>query len=312
MTPFGIRAREMVTANVMMFPKTTRFLLVHLMICTLHISALAEEPAWPQGWTAPYPAHRIIGPLYNVGFEDLSVFLIETDVGHILINTGLAGSVEPIRENVESLGLEFEDIRILLCMQAHFDHAAALSEIKALTGARLLATPKDARVLEDGGRSDPHFGDEPWAWFDPVAVDDRITEGERIDLGEVSLTVHEHPGHTEGSTSFSLTVEEDGQSFDVLIVNGASINQGKKMFVDPTYEGVGDDFKQTLEKQRALKPDIWVAAHGSQYGLSGKHSPGDPYNPRAFYDPEGYQQMVGRYSRLFEQQVVKELKPNID
>ena len=49
MTPFGIRAREMVTANVMMFPKTTRFLLVHLMIFMLHISALAEEPAWPQG-----------------------------------------------------------------------------------------------------------------------------------------------------------------------------------------------------------------------------------------------------------------------
>ena len=43
-------------------------------------------------------------------------------------------------------------------MQAHFDHAAAFSEIKALTGARLLATQKDARVLEDGGRSDPHFG----------------------------------------------------------------------------------------------------------------------------------------------------------
>ena len=218
----------------------------------------------------------------------------------------------PIRENVESLGLEFEDIRILLCMQAHFDHAAALSEIKALTGARLLATAKDARVLEDGGRSDPHFGDEPWAWFEPVAVDGRISEGDQIDLGEVSLTVHEHPGHTEGSTSFSLTVEENGQSFNVLIVNGASINEGKKMYVDPTYEGVGNDFKQTLEKQRALEPDIWVAAHGSQYGLSDKHSPGDSYNPRAFIDPEGYQQMVSRYARLFEQQVVKELKPNID
>ena len=84
------------------------------------------------------------------------------------------------------------------------------------------------------------------------------------------------------------------------------------MYVDPTYEGVGNDFRQTLQKQRALEPDIWVAAHGSQYGLSDKHSPGDSYNPRAFVDPEGYQQMVSHYAQLFEQQVVKELKPNID
>ena len=288
---------------------------VHLLpfaILALPAVLSADEPEWPSGWTTPYPAHRIVGPLYNVGFEDLSVFLIETDAGHILINTGLADSMATIRENVESLGLEFEDVRILLCMQAHFDHAAALAEIKAFTGARMLATAKDARVLEDGGHSDPHFGDEPRAWFEPVAVDGRISESDQIDLGNVSLSVHEHPGHTEGSTSFSLIVEEDEQSFDVLIVNGASVNPGKKMYVDPTYDGVGDDFKRTLEKQRALTPDIWVAAHGSQYGLNDKHSPGDTYNPRAFIDPEGYQQMVSRYARLFEQQVVKELKPTID
>ena len=270
----------------------------------------AEEPAWPSGWTMPYPAHRVIGPLYNVGFEDLSVFLIETSEGHILVNTGLADSVETIRKNVESLGLEFEDIRILLCMQAHFDHAAALAEIKALTGAKMLATAKDARVLEDGGRSDPHFGDESWAWFEPVVVDNRIKDGDQIKLGDVSLRVHEHPGHTEGSTSFSLTIEEEGQSYDVLMVNGASINPGKQMYVNPTYKGVGDDFKQTLEKQRALNPDIWVAAHGSQYGLESKHSPGDAYHPRTFFDPEGYAQMVRRYHRLFQQQVVSESKPS--
>ena len=123
--------------------------------------------------------------------------------------------------------------------------------------------------------------------------------------------MHEHPGHTEGSTSFSLVAEEDGESYDVLIVNGASINP-KRMFVNPTYEGVGDDFKQRLAKQRALAPDIWVAAHGSQYGLGDKHAPGDEYDLSAFLDPEGYQQMVSRYSRLFERQVVKELKPTLE
>ena len=70
--------------------RKTAVLLLHLAIFALPAALSAEEPAWPSGWTAPYPAHRIVGPLYNVGFEDLSVFLIETDAGHILINTGLA------------------------------------------------------------------------------------------------------------------------------------------------------------------------------------------------------------------------------
>ena len=36
-----------------------------------------------------------------------------------------------------------------------------MAEIKALTGAEVWATPKDTRILEDGGFNDPHFGGEP-------------------------------------------------------------------------------------------------------------------------------------------------------
>jgi metallo-beta-lactamase class B len=280
-----------------------------LLCSALAFSSFAAEPTWPPGWTKPYPAHRVIGPLFNVGFEDLSVFLIETREGHILINTGLEDSTDVIQKNVESLGLEFSDIKLLLCMQAHFDHAAALAEIKARTGAKLIATPKDARVLEAGGKNDPHFGHEPWAWFAPIQVDRLIAQGQVVELGDVSLTVHEHPGHTEGSTSYSFSVEEDGQTYQVLIVNGASINPGKQMYVNPTYEGVGDDFKTTLEKQRALAPDVWVAAHGSQYGLDRKHVPGQSYSPLTFLDPEGYIQMVIYYSELYDKQVATEKIP---
>ena len=285
-------------------------LMFALLCSALTFNTLAAEPTWPAGWTNPYPAHRVIGPLFNVGFEDLSVFLIETREGHILINTGLEDSLDAIQQNVDSLGLEFSDIKLLLCMQAHFDHAAALAEIKARTGAKLLATPKDARVLEAGGKNDPHFGHEPWAWFAPIQVDRLITQDQVVELGGVSLTVHEHPGHTEGSTSFSFSVEEEERTYKVLIVNGASINPGKQMYVNPTYEGVGDDFKTTLEKQLALTPDVWVAAHGTQYGLDRKHVPGQDYSPLTFVDPEGYRQMVRHYLRLFEKQLAMELKLN--
>ena len=48
----------------------------------------------PENWVRPFEGFRIIGNLYGVGSYDLSVFLITTEDGHILINTGLADSTQ--------------------------------------------------------------------------------------------------------------------------------------------------------------------------------------------------------------------------
>ena len=93
----------------------------------------------PENWVRPFEGFRIIGNLYGVGSYDLSVFLITTEDGHILINTGLADSTQMIRSNIESLGFKLEDIKILLTQQAHWDHTAALSEIKEITGAETVS-----------------------------------------------------------------------------------------------------------------------------------------------------------------------------
>lgn len=258
----------------------------------------------PEGWTKPFPAHRVIGNLYAVGMQDLSVFLITSDAGHILINTGLADSTPHIRSNMESLGFRLEDVRILLCMQAHFDHTAALAEIKEITGAEMWGTVKDRRILEDGGFSDPHFGGIES--FAPVEVDRALSDGEVIELGEIRLTVHDHPGHTEGSSSYSMQVTEGGRDYSVLIANMGTINPGKKMVVNPTYPGVAEDFARTYREQKAMDVDVWVAAHGSQYGLLDKYTPGQPYSPETFVDPDGFVAEVERLEAIYLEQVAAE------
>ena len=112
----------------------------------------------PADWSEPYPAHRVVGNLYAVGNAGLSVFLITTDEGYVLVNTGLQDSAAMISNNVESLGFSMQDVKLLLTTQVHFDYTAALAEIKAATGAQMWATPADATVLEDGGAGDAHFG----------------------------------------------------------------------------------------------------------------------------------------------------------
>ncbi len=271
--------------------------------CLLALAA-SHLGAQPEGWTRSFPGHRVIGNLYAVGTYDLGVFLITSDDGHILINTALEDSTPLIRRNIESVGFQMEDIKILLTMQAHWDHTAALAEIKEIAGAEMWATPGDAPVLEDGGFSDPHFGGK--VSFKPVAVDKVLADGEVIALGSTKLEVVESPGHTAGSVSYTMTVQENGKEYSVVIANMGTINRGKRLVADPTYPGVAGDFAKTFGRQKAMDIDIWVAAHGSQYGLHSKYEAGQPYSPDTFVDPEGFRAAVERLEGLYLEQVEDE------
>ena len=260
----------------------------------------------PASWHAAYPPHRIIGNLYAVGGFDLASFLITTPAGHVLINTGLAGSTNHIRANIEQLGFRLEDIKILLTTQAHFDHTAALAEIKELSGAEMWATKKDARVLADGGASDPHFGHCNAFHFAPITTDRILDDGAVVELGGMRITTHVHPGHTEGSSSYAFTHVEDGKDYRVLIANMGTINDGKRLVVNPTYPGVADDFATTFRRQKALNVDVWVASHASQYHRDQKYRPGQPYDPERFVDPDGFLAEVTRLERVYQKQLSQE------
>ena len=277
---------------------------VWLFFLLVMLGGSVRATAQREAWTQPFPGHRVIGNLYAIGTYDLAVFFITSDEGHILINTGLEDSTALIRDNIESLGFRFDDVRILLQMQAHWDHTAALAEIKALTGAEMWATADDAPVLEDGGFSDPHFGGRQS--FEPVSVDTIIADGDVIELGETRLTVVETPGHTAGSSSYTMRIRENGRDYDVVIANMGTINPGKRLMVDPTYPGVADDFAETFRKQKAMNVDVWVSAHGSQYGLHDKYEPGQGYSPDTFVDPDGYAAAVDRLEWLYREQIEEE------
>ena len=66
------------------------------------------------------------------------------------------------------------------------------------------------------------------------------------------------------------------------------------------YPGIAEDFMKTFRVQKSLSPHIWVAAHGSQYGMEAKHKAG------SFVDPEGYKRAVAQYERLFLDQLARE------
>ena len=189
-------------------------------------------------------------------------------------------------------------------MQAHWDHTAALAEIKQITGAQLWATAGDAPVLEDGGFSDPHFGGR--VSFAPVSVDRIIADGDLVELGETRLTVLETPGHTAGSSSYTMRVARTAASTASRSPTWAPSTRGSSWWSTPPTRAVAEDFAETFRKQKALRVDVWVAAHGSQYDLQRKYEAGQDYSPETFVDPEGFLAEVERLEKLYLKQIAAE------
>jgi len=255
----------------------------------------------------PFPPLRIIGNLYYVGTYDLAVYLITTPAGHMLINTGYAESTGKIRSNIEALGFKLSDVKLLLATHGHGDHVGAMAEIKRLTGARMLMHEADADLLETGAIPDFRYPQgRPAPIYEPVKVDQRLKEGDKVRLGDTELTVMHHPGHTKGATSFSYTVREGGRSYNVLIVNMPGINAGVMVAFMPAFPEITKAYLTTLQRQKELKPDIWVSSHAGQFDLHEKYKPGDPYDPKRFVDPKGYQAKIQHYEKLFSAQLKKE------
>jgi metallo-beta-lactamase class B len=172
---------------------------------------------------------------------------------------------------------------------------AALAEIQKLTGAKMYATEADAPALADGGKSDPSLARNR---FEPIRVDRRLKDGEKIRLGGTELTVHLTPGHSKGSAGYSLSVMENGKRLRALIANMGTVVM--PLVGNAKYPQIAEDFARSFEAQKKLSPDIWVAAHGSQYRMQEKLKSG------SFIDPEGYKQAVERYAKLFREQWARE------
>ncbi|WP_316828536.1 PEDO-1 family subclass B3 metallo-beta-lactamase [Pedobacter miscanthi] len=283
-----------------------KFILYFLLFPLAVFSQNVQEPTDTQKeWSAPYAPFRIVGNIYYVGTYDLACYLITTSKGNILINTGLSSSAGQIKKNVTSLGFNFKDIKILLTTQAHYDHLGAMAEIKKLTGAKMMVDEKDAEVMKNGGRTDYALGGGKTT-FAPIMPDRLLKDGDQIQLGNTSIVMLHHPGHTKGSCSFLLKTEDDKKEYSVLIANMPSIVTEKKFSEIPAYPNIEKDYAYTFGSLKKLSFDIWLSSHASQFDLHKKHKPADKYNPAAFIDRKGYDLVLKNLEQDFNKKISKE------
>lgn len=259
--------------------------------------AFGQADETSRAWNKPVPPFQIAGNLYYVGATEVTSFLITTPRGHVLLDGGFVETAPQIEHNIAQLGFKLEEVKILLNSHAHFDHAGGLAELKRKSGARLVASARDAELLESGGHGDFRFGDT--LTFPPVAVDQIIGDGESIELGGQKLTAYLTPGHTKGNTTWTTRINDRTKMLDVVFA-GSPNTLDYQLVGKESYPGIASDFEKTLSVLKKLPCDIFLSDHGSFFGFEKKRERlirGE--NPNPFIDPDGYKRFVSESEKGF-------------
>jgi len=235
----------------------------------------------------PFPAHRIAGNLYYVGTAGYASFLVTSAEGHILINPDYDDSVPLIQKSVAQLGFRFHDIKIVLISHAHGDHCGGAARVKEATGAQVMVMDRDVEAVEAG------------RGFPAVEVSRVLHDLDEVGLGGNLLTAHLTPGHTKGNTTWTLQVREGGRAYNVVIVGSAGVNDARALSNNPSYPDMVEDYRRTFRVLHALPVDIFLASHGTFYGLAAKYARLSKGGPNPFIDPAGYRAHVDLTERAF-------------
>ena len=253
-----------------------------------------------RSWVEPAEPAHIVGPIYFVGTKGLAAYLLTTPKGHILLDGAMPGSAGDIEASIRKLGFKPEEIRLLLITHAHCDHAGTTAYFKKLSKAKAVVMDRDAIALASGGRTDFEYGGRPAFYFPPVKPDRELTDGQTVKLGKLTMTARLGAGHTRGATTWITTVEEGGRKFDVVFPCCTSINPGYQLTVDPSYQGIADDYRRTFAMLESLQPDVWLPSHTDFFDFEGKRARAATEGAAAWVDPEGYRRWVAKGKESFD------------
>jgi metallo-beta-lactamase class B len=257
---------------------------------------IAENPSW----TAPQKPFRIYGDTWYVGPRGLGVFLITAPTGDVLIDGGVPGDAPLIEANIRTLGIALHDIKWILTSHAHSDHAGDIARLAHDTGAQVIANSADAPLLERGGHDDLQYGDRfP---FPPVHVARTVTDGERLQLGDLVLTAHATPGHTPGNTTWTWTSCKGTRCMHVVDVGSLSA-PGFRLVGDP---GIVKQFERSFEAVAALPCDIPIAPHPEMVDFWARVAKRERGEADAMVDPAGCRAYAKAARESFEAELAKQ------
>jgi metallo-beta-lactamase class B len=230
---------------------------------------------------------KVFDNLYYVGPGFVSVWLVPTPEGIIMIDSAQEPYVDHVIGSIKKVGFDLKNIKYLILTHGHIDHFGGAARIQELSGARVIALDEDWRMIEAAGAA-PGRGNTA-----PSRVPKRdmvVKEGDTLTLGGETLKFYKHPGHTPGSMSIEFTVFDNGQPHKAFVFGGPGPRGGV---------AGGEQFLASTKRVAEI-PGIEVAVHVHSWLTSYPYPNGGilereqrlaqrkPGEPNPFVDPASW------------------------
>jgi len=195
---------------------------------------------------------KVFDNLYYVGPGFVSVWLIPTTDGLILVDGAQEPYVDFVIDNIRKAGFDPKNIKYILLSHGHLDHFGGAAKIQALSGARVATLEEDWQLIEAAFKAPNANANANRPLGAALKRDMVIKEGDTITLGKTELKVYKLPGHTAGSPSFTFTVFDNGRPHKALIFGGPGQRGG--------VQG-GTEFLNSIHRLQKEFSDIEVPVH---------------------------------------------------
>jgi metallo-beta-lactamase class B len=190
---------------------------------------------------------KVFDNLYFVGMTEYSAWALTTSQGIIVIDTIFDYSVEDeVVNGLKKLGLNPADIKYALVSHAHTDH---------IGGAKYLQDHFGAKVVMS--KEDWDFADRTIPERIRPKREVEVKDGDKLTLGDTTITLHLTPGHTPGTISSIYQVKDRGRAHTVATWGGTTI-QGGRPETYLAYIASADRYRDIVKKSGA---DIVLSNH---------------------------------------------------
>ena len=200
---------------------------------------------------------KVFDNLYFVGQTEYSAWAVTTSAGIILVDTIYDYSVEDeVVGGLRKLGLDPASIKYAIVSHGHGDHSGGAKYLQDHYGTRIILSADDWNLLDRSNGTKPKR--------DMVA-----TDGQKLTLGDTTLTMYITPGHTYGTISTLIPVKDRGVPHLAAEWGGTAFNwlTNRNAYITPerpdsfwftTYRTSARRFRDIAEKAGA---DVLIANH---------------------------------------------------
>jgi len=176
-------------------------------------AAPGKPPARETWFTEPA---KVFDNLYFVGSKLHSSWALTTRDGIILIDTLYTyNSEEEIVDGLKKLGLDPAKVKYVIITHAHGDHVGGAKLLQDRFKSRIVMGAPDWDSIEKSVNGYPEGKPKR-----DIAADD----GQKITLGDTTVTVLTTPGHTPGTLSMTFQVKDHGRTLNVAYAGGTAFN----------------------------------------------------------------------------------------